>query len=201
MFSKFQPFQSHLELAHHYWEEIVSPGDCVIDATCGNGHDTLKLAQLVLTEESGEVFAIDVQASALEKSRELLSQNLSPTLFQRVHWIAQSHENFPQTILPESVKLIVYNFGYLPGGDKSFTTKTDTTLQSIKQALKLLYKGGALSLTCYPGHPEGAVEEAQLGEFLASLSPREWSVCHHVWRNRRNAPSLFLICRTVANSQ
>lgn len=197
MFSRFQPFQSHLELAHHYWEKIVSPGDRVIDATCGNGHDTLKLARLVLTEESGEVYAIDVQASALEKSRELLSQNLSPLLCQRVHWAAESHENFPQAILPESVKLIVYNFGYLPGGDKSLTTKTDTTLESVKQALTLLCKGGALSLTCYPGHAEGATEEALLGELLTSLSPREWSVCHHVWRNRRNAPSLFLVCRTV----
>lgn len=28
------------------WDVLVKPGDVVVDATCGNGHDTLKLANV-----------------------------------------------------------------------------------------------------------------------------------------------------------
>lgn len=38
-------------------------GDTVIDATAGNGHDTVFLAQLV--GRQGRVWAFDVQSSAL----------------------------------------------------------------------------------------------------------------------------------------
>jgi hypothetical protein len=89
----------------------------------------------------------------------------------------------------------VYNLGYLPGGDKQATTSSSTTLESLKAAAALIVAGGAISVTCYPGHPAGKVEEQAVLDYAASLPPAEWSCCHHRWTNRKEAPSLLLICK------
>lgn len=51
------------EAAKAAWASLVSPGDTVVDATCGNGHDTLALARLV--GPHGCIIAIDIQVSAV----------------------------------------------------------------------------------------------------------------------------------------
>ncbi len=193
MYRQFPLFQSHLDLAHQYWETLVKKGDCVIDATCGNGHDSLFLAKLALCPKSGHLYALDKQKAAIESSKENLANHLDPRVYQRIAFAEGCHSTFPNEIQPHSVKLIVYNLGYLPGGDKSKTTKLDSSLVSIRNAQKLIANGGAISITCYPGHPEGKVEEDALLEYSQSLDPKQWSCCHHRWTNRKNAPSLLLI--------
>ncbi|MCH9626984.1 MAG: hypothetical protein S4CHLAM2_06160 [Chlamydiales bacterium] len=162
---------NHLQKAHSYWKETLEPGDLVIDATCGNGHDTLYLTRLGV-----QVVAYDIQEKALETAR-----MRAPKATYRL----QSHASFVE----KEAALIVYNLGYLPGGDKKRTTQTETTLQSVGHALKMVAK--ALSITCYPGHPEGAKEEAALLDFTRSLDPKKWHVCYHQWLNRKQAPSLL----------
>ena len=108
-------FQSHLDLAHQYWDRIVSPGDIIIDATCGNGLDTLKLAQLAITYEQGFVYACDIQANAVESARHYLEQHLPPQKLSRIQFVLGCHSEFPLEIQPESVKLIVYNFVFSLG--------------------------------------------------------------------------------------
>ena len=197
MFAKFPLFQSHIDLAHKYWQQLVLSGDVVIDATCGNGHDALVLAKLALTSSSGKLFAFDLQQAALDNSTKLLKENLTQDQNTRIELIQGCHSKFPEGILPETVKLIVYNLGYLPGGDKSKTTLVSTTLESIQQALKLLVPGGAISLTCYPGHHEGKIEEAAIIELMASLDAKLWSCCHHRWINRRQSPNLVIIQKGI----
>lgn len=190
MRKQYSLFQSHLDLAHSYWERIVQPGDLVIDATCGNGRDTLKLCQLALPK--GHVYALDIQKEALEAAKNYLLEYLS-----EIQFILGCHSVFPAEIKPLSVKLIVYNLGYLPGGNKTVTTQLDTTLESLRQAMSLVMPGGAISLTCYPGHAEGAKEEKAILDYVSTLSPQEWSVCHHRWINRHEAPSLLLLQRAL----
>ena len=192
----FPLFQSHLDLAHSYWSQLVQKGDTLIDATCGNGHDTLKLCLLTLSLHKGKVYAIDIQKDAIKSTSHFLISHLDPSLQQQVIIKNQCHSSFPSEIVPGSVKLIVYNLGYLPGSDKKLTTEISTTLKSISQALNLLQKGGALSITCYPGHPEGKRELEEIIAFTTQLSPTEWSCCQHLWLNRKQAPSLLLIQRS-----
>lgn len=158
---------NHLKRAHAYWKEILEPGDIAIDATCGNGHDTLFLSEL-----GARVIAYDIQKEALDAAR----QKVNATFRH------QSHARFEET----EAALIVYNLGYLPGGDKSLTTRVETTLKSVEHALKIATK--AISITCYPGHPEGAREEEALLNFLKDCT---WNVCHHRWITRPKAPSLL----------
>lgn len=173
--------------AHKYWETLVKENDLVIDATAGNGHDTLFLANLC---RKGTVYAIDIQEQALQNTLLLLKQ---ASLEQHVKLYCQSHAAFPDEVIPGSIKLITYNLGYLPGSDKSLTTQAETTLQSMQAALKLLMPGGAISAVCYNGHPAGKVEEAAVLEFARHLDPQIWSCYHTTWLNRNNCPSLLLI--------
>lgn len=187
-------YSPHLTLAHNYWKEIVQSGDSVIDATCGNGHDTLFLSQIVLaTSLQGYVMGIDIQKSALDNTQALLKKNLTPMQYDRVHLYQQSHTSFPEETYRQTIKLIVYNLGYLPGQNKQITTQTSTTLTSVENALHLLTPGGAISITCYPGHAEGLKEETALLVWLQTLSYSTYSICHHRWINRTLSPSLILI--------
>jgi hypothetical protein len=173
---------NHLECAHILWKQVVQPGDTLVDATCGNGHDTFFLSKL----QPARLYAIDIQSTALEATRKRLE-------LSEVHLIQGCHSHFPKEIAPETVKLIVYNLGYLPGGNKSITTCSNTSLESIQKALSLILPGGLISITCYPGHEEGAKEEELLLKFAAELDKELWCVTHQRWINRRKAPSLLLL--------
>ncbi len=195
----FPLFQSHLDLAHSYWEHNILLGDTVIDATCGNGNDTLKLAQLAIKNDRGHVYAIDIQSSAIDNTKRLLANQLTTEQMQRINFITGSHINMPKELLPNSTKLIVYNLGYLPGGNKLLTTKSGTTVASVIEAQKILIAGGVISITCYPGHPEGSIEENALLQFSEQLPSRLWSCCYHRWTNRNQAPSLLIIQKALSD--
>lgn len=197
MRSSFPLFQSHLDLAHCYWSQIVKLGDIVIDATCGNGYDTLKLCELALSKDKGKVFSIDIQEEALRTATEQIHLHLRDELKDRLIFGKRCHSSFPDEIQPLSVKLIVYNLGYLPGGDKTKTTEISTTLRSLQEAQKLIQPGGAISVTCYCGHEEGAKEQEGILTYLTELQPKEWNCCQHLWLNRQKAPSLLLIQKAI----
>lgn len=176
---EFPIFNSPLDLAHSHWEKVAFEGAYAIDATCGNGHDTAFLAGIFTG-----VIAIDLQSEAIVSSRKQTGSAL---------YFCQCHSSFPPIAYEKPISLIVYNLGYLPGGDKRVTTLYPTTLASVKKGLELILPGGLISITCYPGHPEGAVEEAILLEFARKLDPEVWSASHLTWTNRNKGPSLLLL--------
>lgn len=191
----FPLFNTPIDLAHHFWSLLLEEGDGVIDATCGNGKDSLKLASCLQKKKGTALICIDVQEKAIENTKALI-QEAAPSFFPFVQFHLGSHEHLfsPNT---EKLKLIVYNLGYLPGGDKSFTTQVSSTLASLQKALELLSPGGVISLTCYPGHLEGAKEEKELINFSSSLNPKEWTSSIFSWNNRKASPSLLLIQKSL----
>ena len=193
MHNNFPLFSSAVDLAHHYWKQLLQPGDCVIDATCGNGKDTLVLAKLI--GEEGMLIGMDIQEEALARTRALLEEQLPAKQMSQIHLFLQSHADFPPISQEKKIKLIIYNLGYLPGGNKEITSKVSSTLESVKKSLGVLTPSGAVSIACYPGHPEGAREEEALIQLLTTLPSAEWSVWHHRWQNRPLSPSLILIQR------
>jgi len=192
MRATFSLFQSHLDLAHSYWKQLVCEGDIVVDATCGNGKDTHFLCTLTLNSPEGIVYAFDRQENAIANTR-LLIHSLLQKQLGRCILEKRCHSSFPEEIKPGTVKLIVYNLGYLPGGCKNEVTQVGTTLQSIEKAQELIMPGGSISITCYPGHPEGKKEEEAILKSISLLSPQKWSACQHCWVNRKDAPSLILL--------
>jgi SAM-dependent methyltransferase len=187
---KFPLFFSHIDLAHQYWERLLVPGDIAIDATCGNGFDTAFLAKILL---HGRVIAMDKQADAIAASKEKIEKELGNEVCKNIEFYHQCHSTFPDKILKETIKLIVYNLGYLPKGDKSIITASSSTLASLAKALDLIQPGGAISVTCYPGHPGGDEEEIAVLEFAKNLDPQLWSCFHHSRINKAKSPSLLLL--------
>ena len=184
-------FHSHLDLAHQYWEKLLQKGDWAIDATCGNGNDTLKIAEILL-EKQGGVIGIDIQQKAIDKTDALLQSRLSLSQRAHVHLFCQCHTDFPLLAKKNPIRLIVYNLGYLPKGNKQMTTLVPGTLESFKKALDLIVFGGAVCITAYPGHDEGRKEEQMLLQEATKLSSIDWNVCYHSFPNRILAPSLLL---------
>jgi SAM-dependent methyltransferase len=178
-------YSIHIQTAHKYWKELLLPSDNVIDATCGNGNDTLFLANIL---KEGKIFAYDIQEKALKNTLDLLKEN--HISLENISLIHQSHEDFS---VKDNIKLIVYNLGYLPKGDKTITTQVGSTLKSINEGLNIISKGGALSITCYSGHLEGEKEENAILKMAAVLDGKKYSVCLHRWLNREKAPSLIWI--------
>jgi SAM-dependent methyltransferase len=169
----------HLDQAYLYWKNLLKTDDIVIDATCGNGKDSLRLTELVPV---GHVYALDIQEIALQKARALIPHS-------NITYLLQSHIDLPLI----QVKLIVYNLGYLPGGNKDLTTLAGSTLESLSKAAQLIAIGGALSITCYPGHPEGAREAEAVQKWVEGLDPEKWKISYHYWRDK--SPTLFFIVK------
>lgn len=182
---------SHLEFAHSLWAKYLQGGAWAIDATCGQGRDTLYLARCLEGTEGG-VIALDIQEEAILKTAQYLQQHLSPAGLAKVHLFHQSHEEFPPMAYKKPIQLIVYNLGYLPSGDHALTTLTPTTLKSVERGLLL---SNTLSITCYPGHPEGLIEQRALLSWASSLNSEQWHSCHYVNEGRATAPSLLTIAK------
>lgn len=192
MYSAFPLFNTACDLSHSFWKPLLSPGDHVIDATLGNGHDTLFLAKILLGFSEGELYGFDIQGKAVEKTRGLILSQCGEDSIERIHLFHESHDKMDRYV-KKPVKLIVYNLGYLPGGDKTITTEVESTLSSVAMGLNMLAPAGVLSITCYPGHSEGEREERALLDYFTSADPASCSVSHFRLLNRKRAPSLILV--------
>jgi hypothetical protein len=159
--------------------------------TFSTGWDTLFLARKVLTKTSGFVYGFDVQSIALKKTTGILKQELSEEEFARVHLFHQSHESFPEDLIaPESISAIMYNLGYLPGGDKKIITLPQSTLQSIRSGQSLIRPGGIMTVLCYRGHPGGMDETNLVLEALGNLESRVWKLSVHNLLESSESPLL-----------
>ena len=167
---------------------FLLPGDKVVDATMGNGHDTLMLCELV--GEEGCVYAFDVQAQAVENTRKRLEEAgvaERAKLFLCGHQLMEEHVEGP-------VQAVMFNLGWLPGGDKSVTTHWETTQKAVKSALKLLDTNGVCVICVYPGHEAGDEERRLLADMLASLRPQDFNVVHHRFVNAGpGAPECYIL--------
>ena len=142
--------------AHRVISEVVKAGDLVVDATAGNGHDTLFLAGLVGV--SGKVMAFDVQQAAIDSTRERLEK---AGVGDRVELFHESHGKLLERAGRGAVAAVMFNLGYLPGGDHEVITEVGETGKAVVQSLFVLKPGGVMTIVCYTGHP-GGEEEAEV---------------------------------------
>jgi SAM-dependent methyltransferase len=174
--------------AHLLIQPVLYPGAWAVDATVGNGHDTLFLAQQV--GPTGRVFGFDIQAEALASARPKLA-GLSHVMLTH-----GGHEHLARD-LPDEAKgkltAVMFNLGYLPGATKGVTTSIASTLSALAQALDCLAVGGRITLVLYPGHPGGAEEAAAVRAYADDL-PAGFAaaLCVRI-KPLRPAPELLVI--------
>lgn len=171
---------------------FLRPGDIAVDATMGNGHDTQFLCELV--GETGRVYAFDIQPQAVENTRARLKD---AGLLQRAMLYCLGHEHMEEIIF-SPVQAVVFNLGWLPGGDHGITTQWVTTETAVQQALCLLEPEGICVICVYPGHEAGERERVLLVEMLCSLRPQEYNVLRHSFINAgAGSPECFIVQKQI----
>lgn len=180
--------------AKWFVKQVVKPGNICIDATVGNGNDTLFLAECV--GATGKVYGFDIQAAALEKTRQKLAAS---GLLERVFLLQESHTLMNNYLAPGSVKAVMFNLGYLPGGDHELVTKPESTLQALKAALQLLEVGGVITVISYTGHKGGPEEFQVLNEFLSKLNSSLYLVLRWELLNQINSPPVMFVIQRAGS--
>lgn len=172
--------------------ETVLPGESVVDATAGNGNDTLFLADLVGVK--GRVYAFDIQQAALEATANRLD-----TLNDRVTLILDSHANVDQYVT-KPIGGAMFNLGYLPySEDLSIITKPDSTIEAIDKLLGMLKKGGIITISVYDGHEGGKEERDALLAYVKSLHQADVHVARYELLNQRKNPPFLIAIEKVRN--
>lgn len=183
---------SLINTAHDLIRDILHPGDIAIDATVGNGHDTLFLAEQVTP--SGHVYGFDIQQAAIDSALDKFRQAHIPECLTLIH---ASHADMSEKIpaaLHGKIKAIMFNLGYLPGGDKSVITQTDSTLTALTVAARILAVNGIITLLAYPGHPGGDMETDQVKNWCEQLDTEQFEVSTiYSTEHKDTAPRLFVI--------
>lgn len=156
-----------LNLAKVITGEACGSGSVVVDATLGNGYDTLFLSNIV--GEKGHVYSFDVQKEALGNSLKRLEAENAVNNYTLIH---DGHQNMAKYIRPEhqgKVAAVMFNLGYLPGSDKSVVTRSETTMQAVNAALDLLAPGGVIAIAVYTGQAGGIAEEEAVRSYCLGL--------------------------------
>ncbi|MFW6279233.1 MAG: class I SAM-dependent methyltransferase [Bacillota bacterium] len=175
-----------VEYSHFLFEKHLGSGDRVVDATTGNGHDTLFLAHLV--GKQGQVWGFDIQKKAIEETKKKIKAG---GLQDRVQLIHDGHENLAQYVT-SPVDGILFNLGYLPGSRKKVVTNPETTLQALKSGLNLLAPDGLVVLVVYTGHEGGKAENRALLKYCTTLDENRYNVLYYHFLNQVKSPARVL---------
>jgi hypothetical protein len=183
---------SLVNVAHDLIRDILGPGDIAIDATVGNGHDSVFLAEQV--SPSGHVYGFDIQQAAIDSTREKSRQTHTSDCMTLIH---ASHAGMDEKIpaqLHGKIRVIMFNLGYLPGGDKSVITLTDSTLAALTIAGRVLANNGIITLLAYPGHQGGDLETDQVKKWCEQLDAQQFETSTiYSTEHKDTAPRLFVI--------
>lgn len=176
-----------LEITHHYVSLALKRGDIAIDATMGNGNDTLFMAGLVGDE--GIIYSFDIQNRAIENTTELLRKN---NLLHRTNLICDGHQNM-SAYISSPVTAVMFNLGYLPGGNHDIATKWTTTIVALEASMSLLAQGGIISLAIYYGGDSGFEEKTVVIDYIKTIDSSKFTVLVHDYVNRPNCPPIAVI--------
>lgn len=180
-----------LQYAQTLLQSAVGNGDIAVDATAGNGHDTLFLAELV--GDDGFVYAFDVQKQAVDAT---LHRLLDHALEHRAIVLNDGHENVAKYV-DKPVSGAIFNLGYLPGSDHEVITRPNTTIQALKSLLQLLKIGGIVVLVIYHGHEGGKEERDEVIRFVSALPQKSIHVLRYEFLNQKNDPPFVIALEKV----
>ncbi|WP_400260326.1 tRNA (mnm(5)s(2)U34)-methyltransferase [Streptococcus mutans] len=172
-----------IELSHDFLSQVLDKNSIAIDATMGNGNDTVFLSHL-----AKKVYAFDVQEQALIKTREKLEQ----LNIKNVQLILDGHQTINKYVT-EPIRAAIFNLGYLPSADKSIITQPATTLTAIKKILERLEIGGRLAIMVYYGHEGGDKEKDAVLNFVKELDQQHFTVMLYQPLNQINTPPFLVM--------
>ncbi|NLM12347.1 MAG: methyltransferase domain-containing protein [Epulopiscium sp.] len=178
-------------MIHEILIPIIKPGDTIVDATVGNGFDTLFLAKAV--GHQGKVIGFDIQEKAIENAKKRLG---SEGLLERVSLIHDSHSNIDQYVF-QPIGGAMFNLGYLPGGSEEIITKAESTIKALEKTAYLLSRGGFITIISYWGHPGGKEEKEAVEQFLNELDNKAFITAKFNFLNRSGSPPIIYLVQKL----
>lgn len=177
---------SAIAVAHSLLLNRLKTAEIIVDATTGNGGDTLFLAENSKAE--AKLYAFDIQKEALEAAK------VHTKKYQgKIQFILADHAAIKDHVV-EKIDAAMFNLGYLPGGSHGVTTQEKSTLIAVQAVLDKLSLNGLLAIVAYPGHEEGSKEQEALASLLEKLPCRDFTVgCYKMINHKAEAPLLYLI--------
>lgn len=185
-------FSNSLAISHETVKKAVGPGDIVVDATMGNGNDTVFLAGLV--GEEGKVYSFDIQECALENTKKRVAEAGAEGF---VELIRDGHQNIDR-YAAKGIKAVMFNLGYLPKGDHSIGTKADTTIEALRKSMELLAVGGIIMMVIYYGGDSGFDEKEAVLEYMKTIDCRRFTVLVSDFVNQVNCPPIAVCIEKFA---
>lgn len=149
-----------------------------IDATVGNGYDTLYLSQYY-----DKVIGIDIQELAIKRTSKKI---------ENIHNVELYLMDFNDIHKFNYANLIVFNLGYLPGSNKKIKTQDYTSDKAILNAYSIL--DGILLVACYTKHDGGMDEFNRLINTLNNNN-----IVYSLEDNFDNEEKLIIINKTKPN--
>lgn len=178
-----------IPFAHQLLKDSILPGDTVIDATCGNGNDTLFLSKLV--GETGHVYAFDIQKQAIQTTKNILQEHKQ----HHISLIHDSHANMEQylpSILKNQLAGAIFNLGYLPRSDKQIITQSESTISAIETLLQFIKRKAIIVIVVYYGHEGGVAEKGAVLQYTSQLDQQQFTVLKYQFINQINNPPFVI---------
>lgn len=185
--------QGIIQYSHELLTNSIQQGEIAIDATCGNGNDTLVLSDLV--GKTGRVLAFDIQKQAITNTEQLLKQH-GKTNVKLIH---DGHEHIGKYLHnKEEIGGAIFNLGYLPKSDKKIITKGETTITALETILQSLKQNGLVVLVVYHGHDGGENEKKMLLEYVRQLQQKKYHVLKYEFINLINKPPFIIAIEKIS---
>lgn len=183
-----------LSFAHSMLQLLIQSGDTVIDATMGNGFDSLFLASQV--GPTGTVLAYDIQEEAIKETRELLQKE---NCLNQTHLYLKGHQTVQQELsqISSPIAAAMFNLGYRPMGDKDVVTKPATTIKALHSIVGALRQDGMITLVMYPGHEHGRVEGNAIVEEIKTWDQSHFQILQYQFINQKNSPPFLIAIQKV----
>lgn len=188
-----QVLSNSIQIVHCLLKEVLSDAQIIVDATAGNGYDTLFLAQNASTKT--HIYAFDIQKQAIFNAKEMILNNEHSLKIplNNIQFINDSHERIDEYV-SDFIDVAIFNLGYLPGGNHEYTTKNDITMKTLQRFINKLKINGHLAIVMYPGHEEGLKEYQAIELWAKDLMKKSFTVGWYKMVNHNfNAPTLCWI--------
>lgn len=178
------------DLSHIFIQNLTDGCGIYVDATAGNGYDTLFIAKML--KEDGFIYSFDISEKAVFNTQKLLCDNDIKS--ENIKIINDSHENIDKYIADKKITAAIFNLGYLPNSDKNTATVAKSTICALEKILNMLADKGVVTICSYIGH-DNREEDSAVSSYLLSLDKKAYEISRTEMINRVGAPVLYLIIK------
>lgn len=165
------PDLSAVQLCHEFLEAHLTPGGLFLDATCGNGNDTLFLCRLA--GQNGRVLGMDIQPQAVDRTNRRLKEAGYDKIGRAVFY---DHARLGELVQPARWTACCSISAGCPAPSMIYIRLLMAVCPPCVPALDALRPGGVLAAVLYSGKVIGDAEKQAALAFFRTLPLTKYTV-------------------------